>query len=166
MNARLVTLSASLLGLLLAGCGGGGGPAAAAAGPTGPVVLSGTAATGAPLERAVVKVLDARGVEVGRSEPVASDGRYSATLDEGAVAPFVLVAELDGQTAHVSVFDRAETAVVNVTQLTSLISARLSSTGTPGGLQRDFEAGQVPSPSAIAAKVFCTTQRSMCDMSW
>jgi hypothetical protein len=124
------------------------------------IELSGTAATGAAMTGARVRVVDARGQAVGRSAAVGADGRYTVTLDDGARAPFVLTAEWEQGEAQVSIVDRVEgaSATVNVTPITSLIAARLSPTGTPQGLVQRFEQAaatpsvELPSAASIQAK--------------
>lgn len=128
-------------------------PAPGPAAPPAPVVFTGTAATGAALEGAIVKVLDARGREVGRSTAVGADGKYSVTVEPDAQAPLAFVAELDGKPEHVSIHERAESANVNITPLTSLVATRLSTNGTPAGLLRDFTGGTPPPVDTIRAKV-------------
>ncbi len=142
------TLLAAAVSLAVVACGGGGSGGSSA----GPVVFSGTAATGAPMVGATIRVTDARGTEVARSQPLGADGHYSVELAEGATAPFVVVAELPDGEAQVSTTDQAVTGTVNVTPVTSLIAARVASDGTPRGLEADFRGGngQVPpTPAAI-----------------
>jgi hypothetical protein len=128
-------------------------PAAPAAPATPPapvrITLSGTAATGAAMVGARVKVVDSRGRAVGDSPPVGADGRFAVQLAEGATAPFVLEAVLADGESQVSILDavQGETATINVTPITSLVAARLSPNGTPQGLVARFEQAAAPAPS-------------------
>lgn len=153
---------AGLLMLALAGCGGGGGSSPAAGGsstvaPAG-VTVSGVAAMGAAFTGAVITVLDSRGVTVGTSQPVGTDGAYSITLDAAAVAPFVLVAtrtDANGATQSlVSVIASASATTANITPITTLIASRLSPSGDPAKLASELAAGSaVISAQAVADTV-------------
>lgn len=156
-SRRLFRLSFALAAMVMvAGCGGGGGSGtpAAAPQPPRPLAFNGVAATGAAMTGATVRVVDARGVEVARSAPVGADGRFSVTLAADARAPFVLVATLPEGETHAAVFERSESSTVNVTPITSVIAARLSSNGQPAGLEADFRRGgaSVPAAETIAAR--------------
>lgn len=156
-----------LVVLALAGCGGGGGgsPSAGEGSSTGggvvapaSVTVSGVAATGAAFTGAVVSVIDSRGVTVGQSQPVGSDGTYSIALDAAAVAPFVLVArrtDANGATETlVSVIASAAVTTANITPITTLIASRLSPSGDPAKLADELAAGQAPiSAQAVADTV-------------
>ncbi len=149
-----VAFACAVVGLALGGCGGGGGGGGGANSPTAaaPVVFGGTAATGRPMTGATVRVIDGRSVEVARSQALGVDGRYSVELASAATAPFVLVAELPDGEAQVCSIDKGESSTVNITQVTSLMAARLSSNGTPKGLEADFkgDGGRTPpTPQAI-----------------
>jgi len=154
---------AGLLMLALAGCGGGSGVNSGAGGGgtvTAPVGLtvSGVAATGAAFTGAVITVVDSRGVTVGQSQPVGTNGTYSITLDAAAVAPFVLVAnrtDANGATQTlVSVIASASATTANITPITTLIASRLSPSGDPGKLASELAAGNaVISAQAVAATV-------------
>lgn len=155
-------LAASIC-LGLAACGGGGGitqglPAAEAPATVATTVLSGVAATGAAMSGASVRVLDARGVEVGLAQ-VANDGHFSVQLPADAKAPFVLEASKAGEAPQVSVLAEAPqtNTTVNITPITSLIAARLSPNGLPQGLLTRFEqlAGR---PSASPADLPSTSE--------
>ncbi|MGQ3227166.1 MAG: hypothetical protein ACT6UU_24895, partial [Hydrogenophaga sp.] len=154
---------AGLLMLALAGCGGGSGVNSGAGGGgtvTAPVGLtvSGVTATGAAFTGAVITVVDSRGVTVGQSQPVGTNGTYSITLDAAAVAPFVLVAnrtDANGATQTlVSVIASASATTANITPITTLIASRLSPSGDPGKLASELAAGNaVISAQAVAATV-------------
>ena len=131
-----------------------------------PVVLSGVAATGAAMVGATVRVVDARGFEVGRSAQVGSDGRFSVQLALEARAPFVLEARIDGGEPQVSVLDRVvgTTATVNVTPITSLMAARLSPNGQPQGLVTRFEQAAASAPGAAPLPTSAEIQTSRADI--
>jgi hypothetical protein len=154
-------LAGSLV-LALAGCGGGGGDSAGGGGggPVAPagVTVSGVAATGAAFTDAVITIIDSRGVTVGTSQPVGTDGTYNITLDAAAVAPFVLVAtrtDANGESQSlVSVIASASTTTANITPITTLIASRLSPSGDPTKLADELAAGDaVISAQAVADTV-------------
>jgi hypothetical protein len=119
---------------LLAACGGGGQqpPAPVTQADPTPVILSGVAATGAPLAGATVKVTDRRG-DTACSTTAEEDGRYSCTLPPTAQAPLAVSATLE-DTRLFSVVASAASGTVNVTPLTTLIVARLAPDGDPARL--------------------------------
>ena len=148
LTARRLTplLSAMALACLTACGGGGAGPdvtdAHANVQPAA-VTFSGVAATGAPMAGAALSVFDRSGSSV-CSTTVQDDGRYSCTLASTAAAPFVVTAVL-GEQQLVSAFAEARSTTLNVTPITNLIAARLSSNGDPAQLVRDVaaDAGRV-----------------------
>jgi hypothetical protein len=173
-SAGIIFASASLL--TLAACGGGtpsssptgnatnpstGSGPAPGAGPVAspapiPVAtdftLSGTAATGAALAGAAIKVTDRNGVEV-CSQVAAADGFYSCTIPLTAKGPFVITATLDEQTL-ISTVTEAATSIANVTPLTHLIAARLSPSGDPANLSLELKAnGALYDKASLKAKV-------------
>ena len=126
--------------------------------PTTPssVVLSGTAATGAALADASLKIFDATGAVVCEVKTDA-DGAYSCDLGTSPKPPFVLVATLD-DTRLVSVAPDASTGTVNITPLTNLIASTLSSNGDPQKLVDDIKS----TPASVdAAKVKASVDRVM-----
>ena len=126
--------------------------------PTTPssVVLSGTAATGAALADASLKIFDATGAVVCEVKTDA-DGAYSCDLGTSPKPPFVLVATLD-DTRLVSVAPDASTGTVNITPLTNLIASTLSSNGDPQKLVDDIKS----TPASVdAAKVQASVDRVM-----
>jgi hypothetical protein len=141
-----------ILSALLAACGGGGGGSGAPAGAGGgggpaSVTLTGTVASGAPLAGAKVTCIDHTGATVGTAT-TAADGTYSMPLAAGAQAPMVLHASL-GTTALVSMLPDTSKTVVNITPVTHLIAALLSSNGDPQHL--DVDAVNTPSLLDAAA---------------
>jgi hypothetical protein len=97
-------------------------------------VISGVAASGAPMENADVTITCADGsVKTGTSNSV---GYFSIDLGAGCPAPYVLVASVsvgDAKQTLVSVQPTAVqgSATVNITPLTHAISATLASNGDP-----------------------------------
>ena len=105
----------------LAACGGGGGDP-----PPGSALLTGVAASGAPLADGVVVLIDSRGVR--RSAVVDASGRYHFDDVQALKPPFLLRAlgTVGGQRValHAPVLgDDLSQGVVNVTPLTELVSA-------------------------------------------
>ncbi|MEI6546788.1 MAG: carboxypeptidase regulatory-like domain-containing protein [Burkholderiales bacterium] len=126
--------------------------------PTTPssVVLSGTAATGAALADASLKIYDATGAVVCEIK-TGSDGAYSCDLGISPKPPFVLVATLD-DVKLVSIAPDATTGTVNITPLTNLIASTLSSNGDPQQLVDDIKS----TPASVdAAKVKASVDRVM-----
>jgi len=169
-------LTLALLGagcIALAGCGGSDsstttgststGASTATGGstttiPTTPssVVLSGTAATGAALADASLKIYDATGAVVCEVK-TGSDGAYTCDLGTSPKPPFVLVATLD-DVKLVSIAPDAKTGVINVTPLTHLIASTLASNGNPEQLVDDIKS----TPANVdAAKVKASVDRVM-----
>lgn len=152
--------------IALAGCGGSDSSTTTGSTSTGgtttipttpsSVVLSGTAATGAALADAELKIFDATGAVVCEVK-TGSDGAYSCDLGTSPKPPFVLVATLD-DTRLVSVAPDASTGTVNITPLTNLIASTLSSNGDPQQLVDDIKS----TPASVdAAKVKASVDRVM-----
>lgn len=114
---------------VLVACGGGGGSPSASS----PISISGTAAIGAPLAGAQVKVYDSAGTVVVSDGLVGADGNYSVTIPAGARGPFVFVAD-DGDQQYVSVLSDTSQTTVNITPLSNLLAATLSASGNPANL--------------------------------
>ena len=126
--------------------------------PTTPssVVLTGTAATGAALADASLKIYDATGAVVCEVK-TGSDGAYTCDLGISPKPPFVLVATQD-ETSLVSIAPDAITGTVNITPLTNLIASTLSSNGDPQKLVDDIKS----TPASVdAAKVKASVDRVM-----
>lgn len=130
------SLAALLVSSLIAGCSGGGSGSSSTP-ETGPgpqptaAVVTGTAASGAPLANATVTVVDAVGATRTTSTDV--EGRYS--IDVTALqAPLIFKAAgnvADARATFISMHPKTEAATVNVTPLTHAIAATLASTGQP-----------------------------------
>ncbi|NOX08140.1 MAG: hypothetical protein GXP22_01390 [Gammaproteobacteria bacterium] len=112
---RLQTLRASLLIftiMLLSACGGGGGGSSSSVAN----VLSGTAATGAPIA-GYVYITDINGIEI--NVPIQADGSYSIDVS-GMTAPFILRAIPNDSNLPVQYSYATASGTVNITPLTSL----------------------------------------------
>ncbi|WP_295543221.1 carboxypeptidase regulatory-like domain-containing protein [uncultured Pseudacidovorax sp.] len=103
-------------------------PAPAVAAQT---VLSGVAATGAPLAGAAVTVTDAGGAVVCSGETQAR-GDYRCVLPAGTRAPLLVRVSRDDQVLYSAATTTAGTA--NVTPLTTVVVSRLAPDGNPASL--------------------------------
>lgn len=117
---------AAAIALALAGCGGSGGDEAVKEEPT---VISGVAATGAPLAGAKVTMTDTAGKQVCDTS-ADGDGAYRCTLPGDAAAPFALKASTADHTLYSSA-PAAQTGTINLTPLTTLMVAKLAPNGNP-----------------------------------
>ena len=118
-----------------------------------PFVISGTAAVGASLANASLQIYGADGAAL-LSTPTSinTDGSYSAAIPSSAKFPSVL--EVDtGSDKYYSVMADKTSATINVTQLTNLVSARLSPTGNPLTLVSEVAAGTAKITPNIVATV-------------
>lgn len=149
-----------ILAAVLTACGGGGGGTTATSGtetpsqPSTPATktFSGVAATGAAFAGAEIRIFDRTGAQVG-SGTTGADGSYSVTLSAGAAAPFVVQAVRDDLTL-VSVAPDATSTTLNITPITNLIAARLSTSGDPEKLAVELQANPtLLSPVNVSAKV-------------
>jgi hypothetical protein len=121
---------------LLTACGGGGGTDST--GPTSTTLtLSGTAATGLAISGATVQAKCASGIGTATTQ---ADGRYSITVDGGALPCVLEVAPAGGEPLH-SVIDGSGggSATVNITPLTELVAANAAG-GSPAALFANFDA--------------------------
>lgn len=119
------------IAMALTACGGGGGGEAAdvAAPAETQTVLSGVVAIGAPLVGAKLTITDSKGAEVCATE-ADNQGEYRCTLQAGAAAPFALKASTADHTLY-STSPTDASGIINVTPLTNLMVAKLSSNGNP-----------------------------------
>ena len=159
MKLKLTRVGAAVAcaGLLtIYGCGGGGGGSGGSTFTNGSVTLSGLAATGLAFAGGIITVTDATGATVGTSSAVGADGSFSITLAGGAVAPFVLTAtrsNADG-TSESLVSVATAGGSVNISPVTNLIAARLSSSGDPLKLATELASGaSTVNASTVSAKV-------------
>lgn len=162
-----VQLACAGLLLALSACGGGGGgggggfglpllpgapaPAPAPAPAAAPAAISGTAATGAALAGAEVRVLDRTGADSCTATPVVADdkGAFTCELRSGVAAPLVLLASdpaglRSPMVSLVTALPAAgDTATANISPLTHAIAAQLAPNKDPLALVND--------PAALAA---------------
>ncbi len=126
---KLVLLPAAAA--VLVACGGG---ASNNGGGTSPqsVVISGTAAVGAPIEAGSITVYDATGAVVG-SGNTGAGGVFSVTLPTKGVAPYTLKLAKDEIVLH-AIHTDASSGVSNITPLSDAVAAFVSPTGAAEGL--------------------------------
>jgi len=131
------TLLSVALACSLTACGGGGGGTASNTA----VTVTGVAATGAPLVDATIQIYDKDNVAV-LSTPatVSADGTYSAVIPANAVGPFVFVVD-SGSEKFLSVLTEKRDSTLNITPLSHLVAAKLSSKGNPFELASEIKAG-------------------------
>ncbi len=171
MNLTRLTYALATAGFtstLLIACGGGGGDAVV----TPPVIvepppvvivpptpttltISGVVAKGAPFEGATVVASNPTG-PVGTAQTVNADGTYAITLPIATATPIVLTASKTQTTGEVEsytsvVADKANTRA-NITPITNVIAALLSSNGNPTQLAAQVATGAVISQTTLAAK--------------
>ncbi len=139
---RWAIAGAFLSALLACGGGGGGGSSADPGGSTTPLMISGVAASGAPLGSASVTVLDASGAQVGTGSTHPTDGSYRITLsNQSPKAP--LLVEVRGFSAqgdmvllHSAVPKTAAGMVANVSPLSEALLA-MTLGEPPAGVFKD-----------------------------
>ena len=140
---------ASALSLSLAGCGGGGSGTSPKADT---FTLPGTAATGAPYpDGSLVTVTDAAG-KTFSGKVADQSGNYEVTVDKAAKAPFVVSVSADDLPTLVSVSTDAQPARINVTPITNLIAATLSTSGNPQKLAEEIRNGAAVTTEKLVAK--------------
>lgn len=122
----------SFFAAVIAGCGGKIADAPLGFKSPEPIIVSGVAATGAPMSGAAILMLDARGSQV-CDVTAQTDGSYSCELALTAQSPLVVSASKNGVVHYAPVVE-LKTGTTNVTQLTTLIAAQLSPTGVPSAL--------------------------------
>lgn len=132
MRLHLTTIA---LASILAACGGGGGSSSVSS----PLTITGTVATGAPLVGAAVKVYDSTGTLIVSDGTVNSSGSYQVTIPSGKQGPFIFMAD-DGDQQHFSVYNDTSQTNVNITPLSTLLAASLSSSGNPANLVSEIVA--------------------------
>lgn len=167
-----VWVCALTLGVLVA-CGGGGAnnpdsqnvnPSNNGSNVPGPT-LAITAAKGAGMAGATITVTDAKGSAFLCPGTTNTDGRLSCTVPAGFTAPFVIMAQVDAEKLY-SVVPTASATSVNVTPLTTVVVAGLSSNGDPAQLASDIQADATKaSAEAIQVQVNAlnTNLRSVID---
>ena len=138
------------MALVVAGCGGSDDSFSSSAAPSSlpepspastAVVISGVAASGAPLVNARVNIMDQRGVSIGSGQ-TADDGSFSVDIDPSFKPPMVLTATGAADTL-VSTVDTQTSATVNINPVSTLVAALMSATGDPSRLASELASGRV-----------------------
>ena len=130
MYKRQGPLSAIALAAFLTACGGGTSNNV----PPQSITLSGTAAYGAAYpEGSKLVVYNAQGSEVTNTVLNSSAGTYSLSIPASTPGPLVVTVSANDLPTLVSVTASAkvESSTINVTPITNLIAASLTSTGNP-----------------------------------
>lgn len=139
--------------LVACGGGGGGGGGGTANNDALPLNVNGMAASGAPLANATLQIYDKNGTAV-LTNPVTiqSDGTYSATIPGSATGPFVFEVDNGTDKLYSVLLDKNGSSTVNVTPVSHLIAAKLSSTGNPFNLASEIASSSATlSSTAIAS---------------
>jgi len=133
---NLSLLSIAVATSILVACGGGGvGKDAVFDLP-----VNGVAATGAPLAGASLQIYGSDGnALLAVPVTIAADGSYSAVIPASAKGPFVFEVD-DGNNKIYSVLPDRNSSVVNVTPISNMIAAKLSSSGNPLALVSEIAA--------------------------
>lgn len=116
-------------------------------------VLSGVAATGAPLSGATIEVYDSTGAKVATTISDSSGNYRTDTF--AAVGPYVLKA-ISGNTVLQSVQIAADNSPVNITPLSNLVSTLLSPTGNAENLVNELSKNKaiIQASALVEKKVF------------
>jgi hypothetical protein len=138
---------------VLAGCSGGGssGSSSSAVSAT-PTSLSGTVAAGNPIANSTIQIIDANGKTA--SAKADASGAYTASLS-GLTPPLLVVANDPGgmqptlYSVLASLPSGSAPAVVNVTTLTSALSALLTASGNPVDLAASGSLNALATKSAV-----------------
>ncbi len=146
---RLLALAALSGSLLLSACGGGGGGPILPPADNSPVII-GTAAYGAAVANATVRITDRSGNSACSNDPITTDalGAYRCSLNAASQAPFaVLVTDPDNLVnPMISILSTKPAAgsstTANVTPITTAIAAQLDINKDAFALIKD--------PSALA----------------
>ena len=104
-----------------------------------PPVISGTAAVGAPLGDAPIKVYDSKGVEVGSGTTDAS-GQFSISLQSVGTPPYVLKLT-SGEISLHAMHGDATNGTANITPISNAVVAMLSSTGSADEMLNNLKTG-------------------------
>jgi len=144
-NIALVLVGLNLA--MLAGCGGGGsGSSVGDTEKSDPTTLSITAAKGAAMVGATITVTDASGTTHTCPSLSGADGKLSCTLPATFSQPFVIVAQLEDEKQY-SVIPMGGSTSVNVTPLTTVIVAGLSTSGDPAQFASEVKADKTKASS-------------------
>ncbi len=151
VSKHLYTLYPIVVLCSLAACSGGGGGGGANNDAL-PLNVNGVAASGAPLANATLQIYDKNGTAV-LSSPVtvAADGSYSATIPASSTGPFVFEVDTGSDKIYSVMLDKNGSSTVNITPISNLIAAKLSSTGNPLTLASEIAASSTSITSASIA---------------
>jgi hypothetical protein len=158
------SISLLIVILTLAACGGGGGGGTATPVVQTPMIdnpqpttvtISGTVAKGAAFAGASVVATNSSGA-LNTPVIVAPDGTYSIVLPIDVKVPIVLTASKASTTGEVESFstiiaDKANT-LANITPITNVIAALLSSNGNPDQLAAQVSGGAAITQTTLSAK--------------
>lgn len=158
-NRKLLEVSLAVATLTLVACGGGsstpGGDVAKS------LMVTGVAATGAPMANATLQIYGKDGLAIlATPVTIASDGTYSATIPATATGPFVFEVD-NGNEKIYSVLPDKTSSVVNVTPLSHLIAARLSATGNPSTLVSELAASTATISAAATTAASSTIMTAL-----
>jgi hypothetical protein len=149
-----ITAVSMALAAMVTACGGGNGSSGSNA-----ITLSGTAATGAPMVGAKVVITDANNKEVQNCNntaicTVADDGQFKVTLQTDAKAPFVLRATpTSGGLTQVSMTTSTESAIVNITPISTMVAAWAADSRDPALLKAsDLDAAKLEAAKSTILK--------------
>ncbi|WP_194711214.1 hypothetical protein [Noviherbaspirillum soli] len=110
------------------------------------IVISGVAATGAPLANAAVAIIDRKGNTVGSGKTDAA-GFFRLNVNPLYGGPLVVQATREnpvaGKDMLVALADTKTSTTVNVNTLSNLVAALVSVTGSPSTLAADLASGKV-----------------------
>lgn len=155
LNSSLLVVASTLVA-----CGGGGG--GAASNETQPLTVTGVAATGAPMANATLQIYGKDGVAVLTSPvTIATDGTYSATIPATATGPFVFEVDNGSEKVYSVLPDKSGSPVVNVTPISNLIAAKLSSSGNPFNLATEIAASTTTVTSSALTSATSTIMTAL-----
>lgn len=145
---KLILLPVAAAAVLVA-CGGGSGSAS-----NSNVTLTGVAAYGAPYPLgSKITVKDASGtVVISEQEITTTDGSYTLTIPATAVAPFVVSVTGEELPSLVSLVPQRVNGIANLTPITNLIAAHISSSGNPANLASELAGGRQVALSDVVSK--------------
>ena len=155
MHLRMrYVLFASLVAISACGGGGGGSAPVVTPGAT-TITISGIATKSIALSGATVVAKNSTGV-LGAAVTVGADGVYTLTIPADAQVPIILTASVvtasgEKETYSTVIADKANTTA-NITHITNLIAALLSSNGNPDQLVVDVAQGGPITQATLNAK--------------
>jgi hypothetical protein len=148
-------LAATTLLVSIAACGGGGGDGVVES--SSQIQISGVVAKGVAFSGAAVVATNAKGT-LGAAVSVASDGTYSLMVPSDTQVPIILTASKALPTGEVEsystvVADKVNASVTaNITPVTNVITALLSSNGNPDQIASQVAGGALITPAMLSLK--------------